>query len=96
MSTRNRVRWSRGKFYHIEDRMEAAHGVWQFKVVCVLGDLFFYHVGSQPSVGELPRWPGGADVGSVKINLVTWLVRWHRKLSLVIIPSHVVLSLIQG
>ena len=85
MSTRNWVGWCGwcgSELYHIEDWMKATHGVWQFETVCVLGDLFFYYIGSQPAVGELPRRPGGADVGSIEINFVTRLVRWCRKPSL--------------
>ena len=78
MSTRNRVGWCGNEFYHVEDWVETTHGLWQFEAVRILGDLTFYLVGSQPMVGKLPRRPGHADVGSVKVDFVAWLVRWGR------------------
>ena len=94
MSTRNRVEGCGSEFHYIEDWVETSHGLWQFKAVCISGDLTFYLVGSQPTVGELSRRPGRADVGSVKINFVARLVLWCRKPSLVVVPSHVILSFV--
>ena len=45
---------------------------------------------------KLSGWPGGANVRSVKINLVTWSVCRCWKLLLVVVSSHIILSLVQS
>jgi hypothetical protein len=62
--------------------VEPGEAGWQLELVHASADDLDDHKRTQASVGELRRWPGHLDVGSIEPDLVTDLntlmcgVRW--------------------